>query len=120
MRGRPSLLRDPAQHLDPATTLSAPSSQPPLGTESICPPIRSAAREPPRVNHWFPASSVSSSTPSGSSFSGEPFARANPRVRPRDALGAFLVAGELAELAQLVDCAARVKRHGGQLYKSQA
>jgi hypothetical protein len=47
----------------------------------------------------------------------EPFARSHPRVRPGDALGAFLVAGELAELDQLFDGAARLKRHGGQLYK---
>jgi hypothetical protein len=48
---------------------------------------------------------------------GEPFARADPCVRPRDALGAFLVAGELAKLIQLFDGAAGVERHGGQLYK---
>ena len=48
---------------------------------------------------------------------GEPFARPHPRVRPGDALGALLVARELAELVQLFDGAARLKRHGGQLYK---
>ena len=52
-------------------------------------------------------------------LSGEPFARADPGVRPRDALGAFLVAGELSKLVQLVDGAAGVERHGGQLYKLQ-
>jgi len=52
-----------------ATTLRAPSSHPPLGTESMWPPMRSAFFEAPaNVNHWFPASSVSSVTPSGSTF----------------------------------------------------
>jgi hypothetical protein len=50
-------------------------------------------------------------------LSGEPFACANPRIRPGDALGAFLVAGELPKLCQLFDSAAGGERHGGQLYK---
>ena len=84
----------------------------------MCPPIRSARSDaPPRVNHWFPASSVSSSTPSGSSFPESHSRALDPGVRPRDALGAFLVAGELSELVQLFDGAAGVERHGGQLYK---
>jgi len=47
----------------------------------------------------------------------EPFAGPDPGVRPGDPLGAFLVAGELTQLFQLLDGAARLKRHGGQLYK---
>ena len=46
----------------PAITFRQPSSQPPFGTESMCPPIRSAwSDSPASVNHWFPASSISSS-----------------------------------------------------------
>jgi hypothetical protein len=48
---------------------------------------------------------------------GQPFAGPNPGVRPRDALRAVLVAGELSQLLQLLHSAARLKRHGGQLYK---
>ena len=45
-------------------TLRAPSSQPPFGTESMWPPINTARSEAPaRVNHWFPASSISSAAP---------------------------------------------------------
>jgi hypothetical protein len=45
----------------------------------------------------------------------EPALRPNPRLRPRDALRAVLVAGQLAKLAQLVDGAAGLERHGGEL-----
>jgi hypothetical protein len=48
---------------------------------------------------------------------GEPFACADPGIRPRHALGAFFVAGELPKLCQLFDSAAGGERHGGQLYK---
>ena len=65
----------------------------------------------------LPAASVSSSTRSGVELSGEPLAGADPGVGPGNALGAVLVAGELAELVQLGDGAAGVERHGGQLYK---
>ena len=48
----------------PATTFRAPSSQPPFGTESMCPPIRTARSASPRsVNHWLPAASTDSSAP---------------------------------------------------------
>src|SRR5688572_1863198 len=48
----------------PAITLSAPSSQPPFGTESMCPPMSSAfSPAPSSVNHWLPASSTRSSAP---------------------------------------------------------
>jgi hypothetical protein len=50
-------------------------------------------------------------------LAGEPFTSPYPRVRPGDALRAFLVAGELSELVQLIDGAAGGERHGGQLYK---
>ena len=53
----------------PATTFRAPSSQPPFGTESMCPPIRRARSEAPRsVNHWLPAASIVSSAPVPSTF----------------------------------------------------
>ena len=42
----------------------------------------------------------------------QPVARRGPGVRQGDALGAVLVAGELAQLAQLGDGAARLERHG--------
>ena len=55
----------------PASTFRQPSSQPPFGTESMCPPISSARSESPgSVNHWFPASSISSTAPVGSSLRG--------------------------------------------------
>ena len=39
----------------PASTFRQPSSQPPFGTESMCPPISSARSDSPRsVNHWLP------------------------------------------------------------------
>ena len=43
----------------------------------------------------------------------EPLPGRIPRRRPGDALRAVLVAGQLAELAQLGDGAGRVERHGG-------
>src|SRR5436305_597612 len=53
----------------PAITLRAPSSQPPFGTESMCPPIRSARSESPgSVNHWLPAASQVFSTGSSETF----------------------------------------------------
>ena len=53
----------------PATTLREPSSQPPFGTESMWPPSTSVLSEAPRsVNHWFPASSTSSSAPIGATL----------------------------------------------------
>src|SRR5215207_9263860 len=54
---------------EPATTLSAPSSQPPFGTESRWPPISSSRSERPRrVHHWLRASSNATSAPVASSF----------------------------------------------------
>ncbi len=54
----------------PAITLRQPSSQPPFGTESMWPPISSARSDAPAsVNHWFPASSTSSTAPVPATFS---------------------------------------------------
>ena len=54
----------------PASTLRQPSSQPPFGTESMWPPIRRARSDSPgSVNHWLPASSISSSAPIETTFS---------------------------------------------------
>ena len=48
----------------PATTFRHPSSQPPFGTESMCPPTRTARSDSPgSVNHWLPAASIDSSAP---------------------------------------------------------
>ena len=41
----------------------------------------------------------------------QPLARARPRVRPRDALGAVLVARELLQLAELGHGPRRLERH---------
>ncbi len=54
----------------PASRFRHPSSHPPLGTESICPPISSARSDPPvRVAQKLPAASVCASTGSASSLS---------------------------------------------------
>jgi hypothetical protein len=50
--------------------------------------------------------------PERGELAGEPLLRTRPRFGPRDALGAVLVARELAELAQLLDGAAWFERHG--------
>ena len=99
----------------PASTFREPSSQPPFGTESMWPPIRSARSDAPRsVNHWFPASSTSSDR-NPVELAPQPLARRCPRVRPGDPLGAVLVARQLPKLAQLGDRAIRLQRHGRTL-----
>ena len=103
----------------PATTFSAPSSQPPFGTESMCPPINTARSDAPRsVNHWLPASSISSSASVPSSFREPAAARFCPRLGPRDPLRTVLVPGQLAELFQLRDGAPGLEWHGGELIPS--
>ena len=83
----------------PASTFRQPSSQPPFGTESMCPPIRSARSEAPAsVNHWLPASSISSRRAGLRDLVAQELPRLLPRVRPGDPLGAVGVAGELAQL----------------------
>ena len=47
----------------------------------------------------------------GGELPAQPLARPLPRLRPRDALGAVLVSGQLLELAQLVDGARWLERH---------
>ena len=77
----------------------------------MCPPIRSARSDSPAsVNHWFPASSISSSRGDAGELAAQPVARLLPGLGPRDALRAVLVAGQLLELAQLRDGAGRVER----------
>ena len=65
----------------PASTFRQPSSQPPFGTESMWPPMheRRGRRRPRSVNHWLPASSISSTAPVPSSFA----AQERPRLLPR-------------------------------------
>jgi hypothetical protein len=83
-----------------ATVLSAPSSQPPLGTESMCPPRRTAFSE-----------SLGGSGPEVSSLVAfdldavylielalEPVAGLDPLVGPGDPAGAVRAAGEVGEL----------------------
>ncbi len=45
-------------------------------------------------------------------FRGEPLARFEPRIRPRDTLRAVFIAGEGAKLFQLGDCSFRIECHG--------
>ena len=102
----------------PATTLRAPSSQPPFGTESMWPPIRTARSDAPgSVNHWLPAASIVSPAPVSATLPRSHARALLPGLRPGDALGAVLVARELAQLLQLGDRARRVERHGGELYR---
>ena len=64
----------------PATTFRQPSSQPPFGTESMWPPISSARSDSPRsVNHWLPASSISSSAPGRRELRAQPARAPAPR-----------------------------------------
>src|SRR4051812_42241260 len=73
--GRPSSASRRTTSTAPST-FRQPSNQPPCGTESIGPPSsRARADSPASVNHWFPASSISSSAPVPASFS-----RRNPRA----------------------------------------
>ena len=51
----------------------------------------------------------------GGELPAQPFARPLPRLRPGDALGAVLVSGQLLELAQLLDGAGGLQRHGASL-----
>ena len=54
----------------PASVFKQPSSQPPFGTESMCPPMRSALSEVPcRVAQKFPAASLCVSTGRSDNFS---------------------------------------------------
>ena len=70
-----------------AMTPSAPSSQPPFGTESMCEPITTVSgRSPARRAQRLPASSTSTST--GSSASARAGARARSPTRPSRPAGA--------------------------------
>ena len=72
------------------------------------PPSRSARSDSPgSVNHWLPASSISSSAPVEATLLAQPLARALPRLGPGDALRPVLVAGQLPQLAELGDGAFR-------------
>ena len=98
----------------PATTLSTPSSQPPFGTESMWPPMTSAWSEsPPRVNHWLPASSTSSSAPVGATFAESHLAATHVSVQATRCAPSRLRSAP--ELTKLVHGAAWVERHGGNV-----
>ena len=98
----------------PATTFRQPSSQPPFGTESMCPPISTARSDAPAQRPPLVAGLVDlvleRQRPRACSRS--QLARLLPRVRPGDALRAVLVAGQLAQLLQLGDGSRRIERHG--------
>ena len=94
----------------PATTLRQPSSQPPFGTESMWPPMRTARSDSPgSVNHWFPAASIVLDRAGARDAVAEPLSGPFPRLRPRNALRPVLVSGELPELLQLGHGALRVR-----------
>ena len=100
----------------PAITFRHPSSQPPFGTESRWPPrISACSLAPGSVHHWFPAASKLSTAARALELGRHPLLRTFPRLRPGHPLGAVLVAGELAQLAQLLDGAGRVQRHAAIL-----
>ena len=102
----------------PARTLRIPSSHPPLGTESRCPPmITKRSESPGAVAQMLPAASLSTLTPSmAASCVAEPVVGRLPGVGPRDALGAVVVAGQALELAQVRNDSAGVDRcHAGNL-----
>ena len=95
---------------EPATTLSAPSSQPPFGTESRWPPmtsvrVRGARNRPPLVArlvelHLDPVE-----------LAGHPVLGLHPGVRPGHALSPVRVSGQLLQLAKLGDGSLRVESH---------
>ena len=87
----------------PAMTLRQPSSQPPFGTESMCPPIRSARSDAPRQREPLVARLVDLLHGAGlRDLAAQPLARLRPGVGPGHALRPVLVPRELLELAQLV------------------
>jgi len=115
---RCSFLGDAAENLDAGDEVERAVEPPAVRDGVDVPadqkrPIRGARKREPLV----PGLVGLFLDPEGLGLSGEPFARPDPRVGPRDALGALFVAGELAELVELVDGAAGGERHGGQLYK---
>ena len=96
----------------PASTFRQPSSQPPFGTESMCPPISSALSDAPREREPLVAGLVDLLDGARSrDLRAQELARRLPRVRPRDALRAVLVAGQRAQLLELGDGACGVERH---------
>ena len=104
----------------PAMTLSAPSSQPPFGTESMWPPISSARSDVAAQREPLVARGVDLLLGAGTGdLPAQPLARPLPGVRPRDALRAVLVAGQLPKLAQLVDGAGWLERHAARLYNCE-
>ena len=96
-----------------AITPSAPSSQPPSGTESRCEPSASAGaagRAPSSRAQRLPASSGSASSADLGEQLAEERARLAPGRRPAEPLRAALVAGPPGELAQVGDHPRRVDR----------
>ena len=80
------------------------------------PPISSAWSDAPAsVNHWLPASSISSVAPVAATFPRSHSRAVLPGVGPGDALGAVFVAGQLAQLLELGDGALRIQRHSASL-----
>ena len=96
----------------PASTLRQPSSHPPFGTESRCPPIsnarvgRAAQREP-----LVPGLVDLLDRAGAFELRAEELPRLLPRVRPRDPLSAVFVARQRAQLVQFGDRARGFQCH---------
>ena len=93
---------DPPQHLDPGDDVEA-AVEPAAVRHRVDVAADAAAPGPTRpgsVNHWFPASSISSVGARRGDLLAQPLPRPLPRLRPRDALRAVLVAGQLLQLAR--------------------
>ena len=100
----------------PAITFRQPSSQPPFGTESMCPPISSARSEPPAQREPLVPGLVDLLVErQPRELSAQPLPRLLPGLRPRDALRAVLVSGQLLQFAELVDGAVGLERHARSL-----
>ena len=117
MTGRRPLLRDPAQHLDAGEHVEAAVEPAAVRHRvHVTADQHGVGRSRPRsVNHWFPAASRSTSSGRSASDSASHARPSRPRLRPRDALLAVLVPGQLAQLPQLGDGACWVERHGASL-----
>ena len=93
---------------------SAPSSQPPFGTESRCPPTRSAFPDSPAsVTQRLPAASGTMLDHGQAIKFGEvPVARAEPGIGPCDTLRAVSVGSECAQFFEFVDSQRAPRSHG--------
>ena len=88
----------------PAITPSAPSSQPPFGTESRWPPMITVRSDAPlSVAQLLPAASISGVMPSVGQLAVEPLPGVAPHRPPRQPLRAVGCRGQGRELAEIGD-----------------